>query len=160
MQTLNHALPAQAHTYEKRSVIKTTMAKMIAFHQDREALAILTPPPIFVQTHRDDRTAFDAGELEFTLWFGPLPLRWIARHEAGPTETSFADRMVSGPMAYWHHEHIFHEVEGGVELTDRVTLAHQPGLQGFFTRLMFDGLPLRLLFFYRHLRTRMSIAEK
>jgi hypothetical protein len=32
-------------------------------------------------------------------------------------------------------------------------------LIGLFTRLFFDGLPLRFLFFYRHLRTRMVIGK-
>ena len=109
-----------------------------------------------MQLHRDDRTSISEGEIEFTLWMGPIPFRWIARHEEGPTEWSFADRQIKGPMAYWRHEHIFTEVEGSVELTDQITLAHKSGLFGLFTRLMFDGIPLRILFFYRHLRTRMA----
>ena len=148
--------PANAHTFVKKSVMNTTMEKMITFHTDPKALANLTPPPIFMQLHRDDRTSITEGEIEFTLWFGPIPFRWIARHEDGPTEHSFADRQISGPMGYWRHEHIFTEVEGGIELTDRVTIAHNAGLKGLFTRLMFDGIPLHILFFYRHLRTRLA----
>jgi ligand-binding SRPBCC domain-containing protein len=67
--------------------------------------------------------------------------------------------MLKGPMGYWRHEHIFTEVDGGVELMDRVTLGHQPGLKGLFTRVMFDGLNLRILFIYRHLRTRMAVRQ-
>ena len=150
--------PANAHTFTKKSVMKTTSDKMMQFHQDPKALSKLTPPPIFMQLHRDDRTSIEEGEIEFTLWFGPIPFRWIARHEQGPTSSSFADRMIKGPMAYWRHEHIFTEVAGGVELTDQVTLAHNSGLMGILTRLMFDGIPLRILFFYRHLRTKMAIT--
>lgn len=147
---------ANAHTFVKSSVINTTLEKMMQFHEDPKALSNLTPPPIFMQLHRDDRTSITEGEIEFTLWFGPVPFRWIARHEEGPTEWSFADRMIRGPMAYWRHEHIFTELDKGVKLTDRVTIAHKSGLQGIFTRLMFDGIPLRILFFYRHLRTRIA----
>jgi ligand-binding SRPBCC domain-containing protein len=142
--------------YEKRSVFPTTMERMMAFHQHPRALQRLTPPPIFVQLLRDDRTSFTTGELEFRLWFGPIPIRWLARHEPGPTPTSFIDRMIDGPMAVWEHQHIFRDVPGGVELTDHVTFAHKPGLPGLFTRLMFDGPPLSFLFFYRHLRTRLG----
>lgn len=148
--------PDHTHTFIKKSVINTTLDKMMQFHEAPDAFAKLTPPPIFVQVHRDDRTSIREGEIEFTLWFGPIPFRWVACHEEGPTEWSFADRMTKGPMAYWRHEHIFTEVEGGVELTDHITLAHQSGLQGIFTRLLFDGFPLRILFFYRHLRTRLG----
>ncbi|MFW5748255.1 MAG: SRPBCC family protein [Chloroflexota bacterium] len=152
--------PPNAHTYEKRSLIKTTMDNMLAFHQDPKALSQLSPPPIFVRLKRDDRKSLTEGELAFTLWFGPIPIHWVARHEPGPTETSFADFMVQGPMLYWRHEHTFEDVEGGVILIDRVTLAHKPGLPGLLTRLMFDGIPLRILFFYRHLRTRMATRRQ
>lgn len=152
--------PSNAHVYEKRSVMKTTLAAMTAFHQDPKALGKLSPPPIFMQMHRDARTSLTEGELEFTLWFAVIPIRWVARHEPGPTPDSFADRQVRGPMAYWRHEHIFEETEGGVALIDRVTLAHKPGFKGLVTRLAFDGLPLRFLFFYRHLRTRMAVTQR
>jgi ligand-binding SRPBCC domain-containing protein len=130
------------HSFEHRSVMHTTIERMMAFHADPKALAMLTPPPIFVQRHRDTRTSLTEGELEFTLW----------------TETSFADCMIAGPMQSWRHEHIFRAVDGGVELLDRVTLAHKSGWRGLLSRLMFDGLPLRILFMYRHFRTRLEIG--
>ncbi len=149
--------PPNAHTYQKRTVMPTTLDKMMAFHQDPKALGKLSPPPIFMQVHRDDRTSINAGEIEFTLWFAVFPIRWIARHEPGPTEHSFADLMIKGPMAYWRHEHIFEPTADGVALIDRVTIAHQSGFKGLLTRLMFDGIPLRILFFYRHFRTRQAV---
>jgi ligand-binding SRPBCC domain-containing protein len=132
------------------------MDKMWNFHAAPRAFSTLTPPPIFVQVLRDSRTSLTDGELEFRLWVGPIPVYWHARHEPGPIPTSFIDRQLDGPMAYWEHQHLFRAVPGGVELTDHLTLAHRPGLAGLFTRLMFDGLPLRILFFYRHLRTRLG----
>ncbi len=147
--------------FEQRSIIPTTLDKMLAFHEDPQALARLTPPPplMFMQVLRDERTSLTAGELEFRLWFGPLPVRWLARHEPGPTPTSFIDRMLMGPMAAWEHQHIFREVDAGVELVDHVTLAHKAGGRGWLTRLIFDGLPLRLLFTYRHFRTRQALRD-
>lgn len=131
---------------------------MVAFHQDPRALKRLSMPPTFIQVLRDERTSLTGGEIEFNLWLGPFPIRWIARHEPGPIETSFSDRMLRGPMAEWRHEHIFRPVEGGAELLDRLTFAHQPGWRGILTRLLFDGLPLRLLFLYRHWRTRRALT--
>ena len=141
--------------FEHRSVIPTTLDRMVAFHDDPKALSRLTPPPplMLMQVLRDDRTSLTEGELEFRLWFGFVPVRWVARHEPGPTPTSFADRMLVGPMEVWEHQHIFRDVPGGVELVDHITLAHKSGLPGVFTRLIFDGLPLKLLFVYRHWRT-------
>ncbi len=143
-------------TFEKRSVMPTTMAKMMAFHESPRALHNLTPPPIFVQALRDERQSLTEGDIWFRLWFGPIPINWHARHQPGPTPTSFIDKMIEGPVAYWEHHHLMSEVPGGVELIDRLTIEHKPGLPGLLTRLMFDGLPLHILFFYRHLRTRLS----
>ncbi len=151
--------PACARIFEKTSVIKCTVAEITRFHEAPRALAALTPPPIILRVKRDNRRSITEGEIDFTLWFGPLPIRWIARHEAGPKPDSFADAQVKGPLAYWRHEHIFREVAGGVELTDRVTLAHRRGLIGLLTRLAFDGIPLRLLFAYRHWRTRRALQS-
>jgi ligand-binding SRPBCC domain-containing protein len=146
--------------FEKRTIIKTTVEQLIAFHEDPGAMPKLAPPPIFVQIHRDDRQSLTEGELEFTLWFGPIPVRWLACHQPGPTEHSFADLMVKGPLEYWHHEHIFEPLSEGVAMIDRVTLTHKKGIPGIITRLVFDGLPLRTLFFYRHLRTKKALTRR
>lgn len=146
--------------FEKRSFIPVSVQDLKKWHEQPGALQKLTPFPIIIQVIRDDRVAVDSGELEFRLWFGPLPLRWVVNQEPGPLpNASFADRMLEGPMAVWHHEHIFWETENGVELIDRITLAHKAGWRGLLTRLMFDGLPLRMLFFFRHWRTRREVMK-
>lgn len=143
-----------------RSVIPSTVERVWAFHDDPRALAWLTPPPIFVRVLRDDRTSLTNGEIEFELWFGPVPAHWLARHEPGPIPTSFVDRMLQGPAQVWIHEHIIQPYGDGVELLDRITIAHRPGgFWGLFTRLFFDGLPLRMLFTYRHWRTRRAVTR-
>jgi ligand-binding SRPBCC domain-containing protein len=148
-----------AKVFEHRSRFAATPEQMMALHSDPAALYKLTPPPIFIQPLHDERTSITSGEFEFRLWFGPIPIRWLMRHEPGPIPTSFIDRMLRGPMAEWEHRHIFQPVPGGVELIDHLTLAHKSGLPGVFTRLMFDGLPLRFLFIYRHWRTRRNIGR-
>lgn len=141
-------------TFECKTVISATMQQVIAFHDDPRVFGWLVPPPIRMRIHKDTRSSLTAGDIDFTLWFLLLPVHWIARHEPGPTEHSFQDRMIEGPMRSWLHQHIFREVEGGVELADRVTYEHKSGLWGVFTRLAFSGLALRFLFFYRHWQTR------
>jgi ligand-binding SRPBCC domain-containing protein len=150
---------ADTTVFERRSIMRTTLEKMTAFHAEPKALSILTPPPIFVQVRSDKRTSLTDGDIDFTLWMAFVPIHWIARHEPGSTPNSFADRMILGPMQSWRHEHFFNVVDGGVELIDRITLAHKSGWRGLLTRLMFDGMPLQLLFFYRHLRTRLAVEK-
>ena len=113
-----------------------------------------------MRVQRDDRHSITAGEIDFTLSFGPIPIRWIARHEAGPTPDSFADVQVRGPLAYWRHEHIFMKIAEGVKLTDRITLAHHAGTPRAAHAPGFRRLPLRLLFAYRHWRTRRALQSR
>lgn len=150
--------------FEQKTILNTSLQQVIDFHAQPRAFGKLTPFPIFMQMHRDERTALTEGELEFTLWFGFIPIRWIAQHEPGPiqesdTGYSFADRQLQGPMGSWYHQHIFEVADGGVQLTDRITLSHKPGFKGLLTRLFFDGLPLRILFMYRHWRTRRAVER-
>jgi ligand-binding SRPBCC domain-containing protein len=153
-------MQTETKTFEHRSIIYTTLEAARDFHADPQALSRLTPPPLFIQVLRDERVSLTEGEVEFNLWFGPLPVRWLARHEAGPDDSSFIDRMLKGPMAAWEHLHSFRPVEGGVELMDRIRLTHPSGWKGVFTRLIFDGLPLRFLFVYRHWRTRRALSGR
>ena len=130
----------------------------MAFHQDPRALSKLALPLTPIQVLRDGRTSLTSGEIEFNLWLGPFPIRWVAEHLPGPIPTSFSDRMVRGPLASWEHQHIFEPLGDSTRLVDRITFAHKSGPAGWFTRLMFDGLPLRLMFIYRHWRTRRALA--
>ena len=140
--------------FQAKTFIPVTLETISRFHAQANALTLLTPPPLIVQLLRDQRTSNTTGSVDFVLWFGPFPIRWLARHEPGPVATSFIDRMLIGPMAEWEHQHIFHAVAGSVELIDKLTYLHKPGWRGWITRIMFDGPALRLLFWYRHWRTQ------
>jgi ligand-binding SRPBCC domain-containing protein len=142
-----------------QSVMPGTLSQLIAFHEAPDVFSRLAMPPLVFQVLRDTRASLTEGELSFRLWFGPVPLRWRARHERGPVQESFRDVQVEGPMEYWEHDHIFERAESGVRLTDRVTLAHKPGWRGLLTRLLFDGPPLRMLFVYRHWQTRRALRK-
>jgi ligand-binding SRPBCC domain-containing protein len=143
--------------FEHKSILPGTVEQAWAFHAQPGAFSKLTPPPIFVQMIDNQLKSLTEGTVDFRLWFGPIPVHWIARHEPGLIPTSFTDRQVSGPLAYWEHQHVMRPVTEGVELLDHITLEHKSGLAGWLTRLFFDGLPLRFLFVYRHWRTRQAM---
>jgi ligand-binding SRPBCC domain-containing protein len=144
--------------FEKSSKMSGTAEQMMIFHSAPKAFRTLTPPPVFIQVLRDDRKSITDGEIDFRMWMGFIPLHWLARHETGSIPTSFIDRMLDGPMAYWEHQHIFRDTPDGVELTDHIAYEHKTGLVGIFTRLFFDGLPLKILFLYRHLITKRGMV--
>lgn len=147
------------HRYEHRSVVPADIESVLSFHRDEWSLSRLTPPPMFVCVRRDARTSLTRGELDFVLWVGPFPIRWLADHSPGPTRWSFVDRMAAGPLKCWEHEHLFEPAGTGVRITDRVTFAHKPGLAGWWTRMLFSKIFLAALFRFRHARTRQILAR-
>jgi ligand-binding SRPBCC domain-containing protein len=148
-----------ARVFQATTFIPVDMATIIRFHAQPDALMRLTPPPLIVQIKRDQRVSLTEGTVDFVLWFGPIPVRWLACHEVGPVADSFIDRMMIGPMATWEHQHIFHAVAGSVQLEDKVTFTHKAGWRGWLSRLFFDGLALRVLFWYRHWRTEQGCRQ-
>ena len=128
-----------------------------AYHEAPGAFGRLTPPPIFFQVLSDQRSSLTEGRLSFRLWFGPVPVRWVAFHEPGPTEYSFTDRMETGPVDVWVHDHIFEASSCGTRLTDRIQIVYPGGLRGLVARLFFGKPALKTLFWYRHWRTRRDL---
>jgi ligand-binding SRPBCC domain-containing protein len=113
----------------------------------------ITPPPIIVRVHRAPARLGEGDEMDFTLWAGPLPLRWLARIEdASPA--GFTDRQLRGPFAAWAHRHTFVRVTDEItEVVDQVAaqIKRHP-FWGPVGLLMWAGLPL--LFAFRGWQTR------
>ena len=120
--------------------------------------------------------------MDFTLWFGPFPLRWVARIEALEAQTpevssrlpqsgrrlglvrgasaGFADRQVRGPFAHWLHRHLF------IPLDDQTT-AVVDEIELKFRRHPLWGpvgvgmwLSLPFLFAYRARKTRRLLEKR
>ena len=65
------------------------------FHSDTRALRRLTPPPALIRLHEVEPLAEGSVSM-FTLWVGPLPLRWTAVHRR-VSERGFTDVQSVGP---------------------------------------------------------------
>lgn len=137
--------------YHHRFQIQAPLSRVAAFHQQHTSMGAITPPPIRVEFQR--LPADFSGELEFTLWFGPLPIRWMACIE-DVSDTGFTDRQVKGPFSEWVHRHSFVPVDDHTtEVVDRISLKLKPHLLWGPVGLAFTlGLPF--LFAYRGWKTR------
>ena len=145
-------------TFEYAFTVGAPRPYVTAFHQDTRTLSRLSPPPIFIQLHHFEPLAENA-EASFTMWFGPVPVRWRAVHtEVGPE--GFTDTQLSGPLRRWQHTHRFTAIDEGHTLVEeRIRYEHAAGLRGLFTRLLFNRPALTLLFSYRRFVTRRALGE-
>jgi ligand-binding SRPBCC domain-containing protein len=133
--------------------IETPLSSVVAFHQRPTSLGAITPPPIWVQMHRVPANFFTGCIMDFTLWFGPLPIHWVSSIE-DVSESGFTDRQLSGPYSTWVHRHSFVRVDDQTtEVIDQISLQLKShplwGPVGLGFRL---GLPA--LFAYRAWKTR------
>ena len=140
-------------------VVKASLTRVAQFHHDARALKRLTPPPIIAQIHYVEPLA-ENSVAEFTLWFGPLPIRWMAVHTAVDMLHGFTDVQQQGPLKSWAHTHTFVPVSDKItKVREHIEFEHYPGLRGLLSRLLFPRVGLYLLFTYRKWITRRLLEE-
>ena len=117
----------------------------------------ITPPPMIVRVHAAPAVLAEGDTMDFTLWAGPIPVRWIARIEDASPE-GFTDRQIRGPFAAWAHRHTFVRVDDRTtDVVDEVEAELKRHLfWGLAGALMWIGMPV--LFAYRGWKTRRILA--
>jgi len=78
-----------------------------------------------------------------------IPMYWMTEITHVEHLRYFADEQRFGPYAFWHHQHHFREVEGGVEMTDLVHYRLPFGPLGALAHALFVGKRLQAIFDYR-----------
>ena len=133
--------------------VEAPLARVRDFHRDTSALRLLTPPPTLVRIHSVEPMA-EGSVSRFTLWVGPLPLRWTAVHR-NVSDRGFTDVQAEGPAATWEHTHTFTPLSEGVtRIDEHIEYSHKPGFWGVVTRLLFSRPNLLFMFAYRRFVTR------
>jgi len=145
--------------YRHRFRVRAPLARVADFHSRAASLAVLTPPPIIMRLHRAPDIQREGDEVDFTMWLGPMPIRWAARIDS-VSETDFVDRQVHGPFRMWRHRHVYAPIDAdATEVTDEVEAElKRHWLWGAVGALMWLGLPL--LFAYRGWKTRRALEGR
>lgn len=140
-------------------IVDAPVTAVSSFHHDTRILKKLSPPPIFVQIHRFEPLG-EQSEAEFTLWFGPLPLRWLAVH-SHVSANGFTDTQASGPLKHWQHAHRFTAVSPDrTQVHEHIEYSHHAGWRGLLTRLLFNKPGLYALFTARKWLTRWYMKKQ
>jgi len=144
--------------YRHSFTIHAPLEKVAEFHRSPESMAAITPPPIIVRLHQAPEILTDGEEMDFTLWIGPVPIRWSARIE-GVSATGFTDKLIEGPFLQWDHHHSFRAIDANRTLViDQITaIPKKQWFWGLLGRLMWWNLPI--LFAYRGWKTRRLLSS-
>ena len=137
--------------FVKESFIRATPERVFAFHEQPEALRLLTPPwessRIIVQARISEpgtRTIIETRTL------GPFTARWIAEHTAYDPPRMFEDVQVAGPFRQWRHRHIIKSHSDGAILRDEIDYEPPLGFLGRLAAPLLIERRLKRLFEYRH----------
>lgn len=142
--------------YQHRFVLKAPLEQVAEFHSRAASMAAITPLPIVVRIQRAPAVLKDGDEMVFTMWLGPLPVRWVAQIE-NVTLTGFTDRQLHGPFSEWVHRHSFVPIDDHTtEVVDSITLRLQKHPWWWLLGMgMWLGLPI--LFMVRAWKTRRML---
>lgn len=66
-----------------------------------------------------------------------LPMSWTTEITHVLDKKYFVDEQRFGPYSFWHHQHWFTEVEGGIEMTDIVNYGLPLGFIGRIANTLF-----------------------
>ena len=138
-----------------QSIIRASPERVFEFHEQPNVLNLLMPPwesARVIQTAKISEVGAEA--IIETKVFGPIKVRWVARHTLYDPPHLFEDVQVEGPFRSWRHRHIIESHAEGAILRDEID--YQPPL-GFLGRALSPLLVqkrLEKLFDYRHEVTR------
>jgi ligand-binding SRPBCC domain-containing protein len=145
--------------YRHQFRVQAPLTAVAEFHTQSASMGAITPPPIIVRVTRAPARVREGDEMAFTMWLGPVPLKWVA-HIDNLSGRGFSDRQVNGPFQDWTHRRTFAALsEATTEVRDEVQARlRKHVLWGPLGLAMWLGLPL--LFAYRSRQTRRLLESK
>jgi ligand-binding SRPBCC domain-containing protein len=151
-------MKASTMEYKSHFTVDAPLESIWDFHRSSASLRAITPPVVPMTSVEAPDPLTDGSQMAFTLWIGPIPVRWEARIEDS-TANGFIDRQISGPFSAWTHKHIFTSMEANrTRVDDQVSYEFRTNL---FWRLIGGAMALGLpmLFRYRAFRTKQLIER-
>ena len=82
--------------------------------------------------------------------FAGIWVDWLTEITQVTKQQNFIDEQRFGPYAFWHHQHHFKAVDGGVEMTDEVNYAIPFGWLGRLVHWLFVGRQVNSIFAHRY----------
>ena len=107
---------------ERKQLLPITLDEAWAFFSDPANLARITPPAMaFRMTSQPQDSTYAGQIISYTIrpLFG-IAMDWVTEITHVDRPFFFVDEQRFGPYRFWHHQHRFTRVDGGVEMHDLV----------------------------------------
>ena len=113
------------HRIHRRQVIPTSILEAWEFFSTPVNLSKITPPWLNLTVISDIPRSMHSGMI-ISYRITPLPCMstpWVSEITHVEAPIYFVDEQRLGPFRFWHHQHLFKEVDRDVEMQDIVNYA-------------------------------------
>jgi ligand-binding SRPBCC domain-containing protein len=137
--------------FERSQILPTTLDEAWRFFSDPGNLVKITPPAMDFHITSAPQAAAYAGQI-ITYTVRPLlgiNIAWTTEITHVSKPDFFVDEQRFGPYRFWHHQHFFREVDGGIEVRDLVHYLFAHDHLAWLVNRMIVAPRLRKIFDYR-----------
>ncbi len=113
------------YTLERKQNVAMNIRDAWDFFSNPNNLALITPPSLNLKITSELPERMYTGMI-ITYTVAPImnmPMTWVTEITHVEEPNFFIDEQRFGPYKFWHHKHMFKEIEGGIEATDLVHYA-------------------------------------
>jgi ligand-binding SRPBCC domain-containing protein len=144
--------------FQHNFTVSAPVQSVVEFHRSATSLKSITPPFFFMSGLRAPARLSEGDAMSFSLWMGPIPIRWSARITRSGS-WGFEDIQTAGPFMTWAHTHRFEALdENQTRVTDTIHFEYKRHwFWGPIGLVMAIGLPA--LFWYRAHRTKALLSR-
>lgn len=141
-----------AHTIQTIQKIPVSLQEAWNFFSNPANLGAITPADMgFTVISKYHGPVMYPGQLiEYKVKpLAGIPVYWMTEITQVEDRKYFVDEQRFGPYRFWHHQHHFREIPGGVEMTDIVHYKNPFGFIGRLANSLFIAKKIKSIFDYR-----------
>jgi ligand-binding SRPBCC domain-containing protein len=140
----------QTYVLQCEMISGQPIEETFAIFEDPYNLAKITPPSLNFRVTSSTRVQMQRGaEINYTIRWLSIPLRWKTRITAYNPPRDFVDEQERGPYRLWRHHHTFEQTPEGTRVRDRVEYQLPLGLLGRVVHAAIVRRQLLAIFRYR-----------
>ncbi len=139
------------YKFTRKQELPLSIEKAWSFFSNPGNLTLITPPWLgFSVTSDVPRKMYEGMIVTYTVtpvW--NVPVEWVTEITHVDEPRLFVDEQRFGPYSFWHHQHLFKDIKGGVEVTDLIHYALPLGPLGRLAHELFVKRQLNEIFDFR-----------
>ncbi len=131
------------------------------FFSRPQNLLQITPPSMGLQiTSRVPEKIYEGMIISYCLTLFPgVRIQWLTEITHIAEGKMFLDEQRLGPYRFWHHQHFFKAIDGGIEMRDIVHYALPFGFLGTIVHRLYSRHQLEKIFGYRRSAIKTIFGE-